>query len=72
MKVLIIKKKDDYWIEHFRRNKKIKILTKDILDELIENIYVHNEENITIKFKYQDEYQTAINLLRNNGEQVNE
>jgi len=65
-------KKDDYWIEHFRRNKKIRILTKDILDELIETIYVHNDENITIKFKYQDEYQSAINLLRNNGEQINE
>ena len=29
-------KKDDYWIEHFRRNKRVKELTKDIIDELIE------------------------------------
>jgi len=53
-------KKDDYWINHFKRNKKIKIITKEVLDELIEKIYVHENENITIKFKYQDEYKQAI------------
>ena len=29
-------KEEQYWIEHFRRNKKIKALSKDVIDELIE------------------------------------
>ena len=56
-------KKDDYWIEHFKRNKKIKVLTRDVINELIDVIYVHENNQLTIKFKYQDEYEQAINML---------
>ena len=58
-------KKDDYWIEHFRRNKKVKVLTKDVIDELIEVIYVHEDGNVNIKFNYQDEYEQALKLINN-------
>ena len=64
-------KKDDYWIEHFRRNKKVKELTKDIIDELIECIYVHEGGNISIKFKYQDEYEKAMEFIREMEEAKN-
>ena len=47
---------EEYWIEHFRRNKKIKTLSRDVIEELIDCIYVYEGGNITIKFKYQDEY----------------
>ena len=56
-------KEEQYWIEHFRRNKKIKVLSKDVIDELIECIYVHEGGNITIKFKYQDEYESMLNYI---------
>ena len=56
-------KKDDYWIEHFRRNKKIKVLSREVIDELIDKIYIHEDGNVTIKFKYQDEYVETINLV---------
>ncbi len=64
-------KKDDYWIEHFRRNKKVKELTKDIIDELIECIYVHEGGNISIKFKYQDEYEKAMEFVKEMEESKN-
>ncbi len=63
-------KKDDYWIEHFKRNKKIKTLSKDVIEELIDTIYVHEGGNVTIKFKYQDEYKKALEFV-NNKEVIN-
>ena len=37
--------------------KKIKSLSRDVIEELIDCIYVHEGGNITVKFKYQDEYE---------------
>ena len=57
-------KKDNYWIEHFKRNKKIKALSREIIYELIDCIYVHEGGNITIKFKYQDEFEKALKFVK--------
>lgn len=57
-------KKDNYWIDHFKKNKNIKTLTREIIYELIDTIYVHEGGNITIKFKYQDEYKKALEFLK--------
>ena len=59
---------EEYWIEHFRRNKKIKTLSRDVIEELIDCIYVHEGGNITIKFKYQDEYERVLNGINNERE----
>lgn len=61
-------KEDEYWIEHFRRNKKIKSLSREVIEELIDCIYVHEGGNITIKFKYQDEYERALKSIENEME----
>ena len=61
-------KADEYWIEHFRRNKKIKSLSREVIEELIDCIYVHEGGNITIKFKYQDEYERALKSIENEME----
>ena len=61
-------KEDEYWIEHFRRNKKIKSLSREVIEELIYCIYVHEGGNITIKFKYQDEYERALKSIENEME----
>jgi len=63
-------KEEEFWIEHFRRNKKIKNLTRDVIEELIDCIYVHEGGNITIKFKYQDEYERVLNGINNESEVV--
>ena len=59
---------EEYWIEHFRRNKKIKSLSRDVIEELIDCIYVHEGGNITVKFKYQDEYERVLNGINNEKE----
>ena len=61
-------KEDEYWIEHFRRNKKIKSLSREVIEELIDCIYIHEGGNITIKFKYQDEYERALKSIENEME----
>ena len=65
-------RKNDYWIGHFKRNKKIKRLTKDVLKELIEVIYVTKDGNVDIKFKYNDEYLGLLNYLKSEGVKINE
>ena len=59
-------KKDNYWIEHFKKNKKIKTLSREIIYELIDCIYVHEGGNMTIKFKCQDEFEEAIKFVKEN------
>ena len=41
------------WIEEFRKNKKILELSRDIVVELIDCIYVHENGDITIKFSFE-------------------
>jgi DNA invertase Pin-like site-specific DNA recombinase len=42
------------WIEKFKERKGINELSRDIMMELIDCIYVHENGNITIKFKFED------------------
>ncbi len=56
-------RKNDYWIGHYKRNRKIKSLSKEVLNELIDVIYVRKDGTLDIKFKYQDEYESLVNYL---------
>ena len=56
-------RKDEYWISHYKRNRKIKKLTRDVLMELIKNIYVNDDGSIKIIFKYEDEYKELLHYL---------
>ncbi len=57
-------KNDDnaIWIDKFTKYKNITELSKEVVDD----IYVHEGKQITIKFKYEDEYQKAIEYIRRN------
>ena len=55
---------DKSWIEKFKKNHNLEVLNKQIIDELIEYIYIHENGNITIKFKYEDEYVEAIDFIK--------
>lgn len=57
-------RKNDYWIGHYKRNRRIRKVSKEVLDELIEVIYVKKDGSIDIKFKYQDEYENLVNYLK--------
>ena len=60
-------KRNDYWINHFKRNKKIRKLTRDVLKELIDVIYVSCDGSIDIHFKYKNEYMALLNYLESEG-----
>ena len=65
----VIKKirKNDYWINHYKRNRKIKRLTKEIIDELIKTILIKEDGSVIITFKYQDEYLGLLSYVENEG-----
>lgn len=54
------------WIEKFKEQKEIKRLSRDIIMELIECIYVHENDKITIKFKFEDEFKRYLEYIENN------
>lgn len=54
------------WVEKFLENKNISELSKKVIDDLIDDIYVHQDGNITIKFKFQDEYQNVLQYIKEN------
>lgn len=54
------------WIEKFKEQKEIKKLSRDIIIELIECIYVHENNKITIKFKFEDEFKRCLEYIKNN------
>ena len=55
------------WIEIFKRNQNIKQLSKKVIDELVENIFIDKNNNIKIKFKYEDEFFEAIDFIKNHN-----
>jgi len=56
--------KNKNWIQEFKKNKNINTLTKKVVDELIDDIFVYENGNIKICFKYQDEYFEAIDFIK--------
>ena len=54
------------WIEKFKKQKGITELSRDIMMELIDCIYVHENGNITIKFKFEDEFKRCLEYIENN------
>ena len=56
-------KKNDSWIDHYKRNRKIKKLTRDVLLELIDTIYITEDGNVDIIFKYRNEYNELLLYL---------
>lgn len=60
-------KKNDYWINHYKKNKKIRNVNREVLKELIDVIYVTKEGNVDIHFKYKNEYLELFNYLESEG-----
>ena len=54
------------WIAKFQEKKNITELTRDIMMELIDCIYVQENGNITIKFKFEDEFKRCQDYIENN------
>ena len=57
--------KDNKWVETLLKYKNQRKLTREMLDELIEKIYIFKDgRKIRIKFKYEDAYKVAMDYLK--------
>ena len=59
---------DNIWIENLKSKKNITKLTREIVIELIDCIYVHESGDITIRFKFTDEYERILEYIKMNEE----
>lgn len=51
-------------MEYFIKYKNVKSLSRELIDNLIDNIYVYEDKKIRIKFKYEDEYNYLIEFIK--------
>lgn len=58
---------ENAFLTYFLAHKNIQALTREVVVELIEMVYVHEGGEITIKFRYQDEYLRLLDLVREQG-----
>ena len=57
--------KDNIWVDTLLKYKNQREITKEMLNDLIDKIYIFNEgRKIRIKFKYEDAYKLALNYLK--------
>lgn len=53
------------WIKKFRRVEKLESMDRNIVDCYIENIYVGNNKEVEIVFRFQDQYKVVLEYLKN-------
>ncbi len=58
------------FITHFKQYGKIEKLTRPILTELVDTILVHEDDNITINFKFKDAYEQVIEYIEETKQKV--
>ena len=57
--------RDNSWVTNLLKYKNQRKLTKEMLDDLIEKIYINKDgRKIKLKFKYEDTYNGAMNYLK--------
>jgi len=57
---------DDPYLATFLKHKNITELTRGIVVELINNVYVHVDKQITIEFAFDDEFKRVLDFIENN------
>lgn len=62
---------ENIWILNFKKHKNIDKLARDIIVELIDEIIIHKNHRITIRFKFADEYQRLAEYVEMNKEILN-
>ena len=57
---------DNPFVSHFVKFRDIESLDRSIVTELIDNIWIHENNLIEIDIKYKDEYKIAIEFIESN------
>lgn len=60
-----LKKKDseNQFVEHFKGKQKIKELSRELVTELVDSIYVFDENRIEIVWKYAEDYEKVVEMI---------
>jgi DNA invertase Pin-like site-specific DNA recombinase len=58
------------YFEEFVKHQNIKTLTKDVLVNLVDTIFIHEGGDITIKFNFADQYQRILDFIETNGHEL--
>jgi len=61
---------DNAFVTGFKTHENIERLTREIIVELIDMIYIHEGGNITIQFKFEDEFKKAVEYIENNRQSI--
>lgn len=62
-KVEKVKDEKNPFLVGFKKHKNLKKLSRDILIELVDKIIIHEDNNITIHFKFADDYKRIVDCL---------
>ena len=62
---------DHPYLQHFIKYNNIEELNRGLLIELVDTIFVHENQAITIQFKYADPYQRAVEFIEKNKNLLN-
>ena len=58
------------WIKKFKHQKKFTNITRSIINEFIDNIYVGDKDEVEISFLYKDQYEDALKYLKSKNNMV--
>lgn len=58
-----IKEIQNEWMKSFKENKNITKLSREIVVEMIDYIYIYENGEITIKFKFEDEFKKILDYI---------
>ena len=61
---------ENEFIEHFKKYGKLKNLSRSVLVELVDEILVHEDKKITIRFKFQNPYKEAMEYIEMNKDVI--
>ncbi len=61
---------ENKFITNFKKYGKLECLNRNILTELVEEILVHENKMITIKFKFEDAYKDAMHYIKMNKDVI--
>lgn len=53
------------WINKFKKAGTITEINRNVVDEFIENIYIHEDKNIEIKLRFKNQYEDLLKCLKN-------
>lgn len=63
---------DNTWMENLKKQKNITSLNRNIITELIDCVYIHQDGSVTIRFKFADEYERILEYIKTNQELTTE